>query len=175
MTTTPLATDNSVIVPGPGFRPAAGPPRVMPRDRPRSCSLRLTSRRQVLPKLRTFSRSPSVSFTRSPMVWILADSRQLLARTDSSIVPIGWFSRFCSSSFICGVATTSLSIISASSMLAGLKMLHERVEVLAQNLGGLDQGHVRGDRAVGPDFHDQAVVVGLLADAACPRSCSGRA
>jgi hypothetical protein len=37
--------------------------------------------------------------------------------------------------------------------------------VLAEDLGGLDEGHLRADRAVGPDLEDQAVVVGLLADA----------
>jgi hypothetical protein len=37
--------------------------------------------------------------------------------------------------------------------------------VLAEDLGGLDERHVRGDGAVGPDFHDELVVVGALADA----------
>ena len=48
---------------------------------------------------------------------------------------------------------------------ARLGVLHERVQVLAQDLGRFDQGHLRVDRAVGPDFHDQLVVVGLLTDA----------
>ena len=46
-----------------------------------------------------------------------------------------------------------------------LAVLHERVEVLAENLGRFDQGHLGTDRAVGPDFQRQLVVVGLLADA----------
>ena len=44
-------------------------------------------------------------------------------------------------------------------------VLHERVQVLAEDLGRLDQRHLRRDRAVGPDFDGQLVVVGLLADA----------
>ena len=37
--------------------------------------------------------------------------------------------------------------------------------MLAEDLGRLDQGHLRRDGAVGPDLHDQLVVVRLLADA----------
>ncbi len=48
---------------------------------------------------------------------------------------------------------------------AQLEILHERIEVLAENLAGFHQRHLRRERAVGPDFQDQAVVVGLLADA----------
>ena len=46
-----------------------------------------------------------------------------------------------------------------------LGVLHERVEVLAEDLGRFDQRHLRMDRAVGPDFQRQLVVVRLLADA----------
>jgi hypothetical protein len=37
--------------------------------------------------------------------------------------------------------------------------------VLAEDLGRLDEGHVRRDGAVGPDLEDQLVIVGLLSDA----------
>ncbi len=37
--------------------------------------------------------------------------------------------------------------------------------MLAENLGGFDQGHFGAQRAVGPNFERQLVVVGLLADA----------
>ena len=43
-------------------------------------------------------------------------------------------------------------------------VLDERVEVLAQNLGGFDERHLGADRTVGPDFNGQLVVVRLLAD-----------
>ena len=46
-----------------------------------------------------------------------------------------------------------------------LAVLDEGVEVLPEDLGGLDQGHFRRERAVGPDLDGQLVVVGLLADA----------
>ncbi len=48
--------------------------------------------------------------------------------------------------------------------LTQLEVLHERVEVLAQDLCRFDQRHLRADRAVGPDFQRQLVEVGLLTD-----------
>ncbi len=48
---------------------------------------------------------------------------------------------------------------------AGLVVLDERVQVLAEDLGGLDQGHLGAEDAGGPDPQDQLVVVGPLADA----------
>ena len=48
---------------------------------------------------------------------------------------------------------------------AELGVLHERIEVLAKNLGRFDQRHFRRDRAVGPDLERELVVVRLLADA----------
>ena len=44
-------------------------------------------------------------------------------------------------------------------------VLDERIEVFAENLGRLDQGHFRIDRAVGPNLHRQLVVVGLVSHA----------
>ena len=46
-----------------------------------------------------------------------------------------------------------------------LVVADEHVEVMAENRGGLEQGVVGRDAAVGPDFEDQAVVIGALADA----------
>src|SRR5262249_10978668 len=46
-----------------------------------------------------------------------------------------------------------------------LGVLDERVQVFAEDLGAFDHGHLRRYRAVGPDLHHQAVVVGALADA----------
>src|SRR5690606_8292088 len=46
-----------------------------------------------------------------------------------------------------------------------LVVLHERVEVLAHDLGALNQAELRVLGAVGPDLEDQAVVVRQLADA----------
>ena len=63
-----------------------------------------------------------------------------------------------------GVAQRGDGVV-AGDVGAQLEVLHERVEVLAEDLAGLDQRHLRRDRAVGPDLQDQAVVVGLLADA----------
>ncbi len=48
---------------------------------------------------------------------------------------------------------------------AQVEVLDERVEVLAQDLAGLDERHLGGDGAVGPDVEDQLVVVGALTDA----------
>ncbi len=48
---------------------------------------------------------------------------------------------------------------------AGLVVLDERVEVLAEDLGGLDQGHLGAEGAGRPDPEDELVVVGPLADA----------
>ena len=55
----------------------------------------------------------------------------------------------------------------AGRMHAGPKLgiLHERIEVLAEDLGRFDQGHFGMDRAVGPDLQRELVVVRLLADA----------
>ena len=50
-------------------------------------------------------------------------------------------------------------------VVAGLEVLNEGVQVLAEDLGGFDEGHIRADGAVGPDFEDQTIVVGLLSDA----------
>ena len=48
---------------------------------------------------------------------------------------------------------------------AGLVILDERVEVLAEDLGRLDQRHLGAESAGGPDLHHELVVVGPLADA----------
>src|SRR5262249_45627481 len=45
------------------------------------------------------------------------------------------------------------------------RVLNERIEVLAKDLRALDDRHLRADRAVGPNLHDQLVIVGALADA----------
>ncbi len=132
-----------------------------------SASLRLTSRRLVLPKLRTFSRSVSVFFTRSRTVAILADSRQLLARTDRSsswMRHVQLLLKLRIDHRLVGVAKRGDRVV-VGDVAAQLEVLHERVEVLAENLAGFDQRHLRRERAVGPDLQDQAVVVGLLADA----------
>src|SRR5262249_51881729 len=50
-------------------------------------------------------------------------------------------------------------------LLADVEVLDERVEVLAQDLRGLDQRHLGRDRAVSPDLEDELVVVRELADA----------
>ncbi len=88
-------------------------------------------------------------------------SRQLVARTDS-------FSsaRHIELGLEAGVEALGHRHAGRSADLrAELAVLHERVEVLAEDLGRLDQCHLRSDRAVGPDLHRQLVVVGLLADA----------
>src|SRR5579883_798182 len=46
-----------------------------------------------------------------------------------------------------------------------LCVLDKRIKVLPQNLRPFDEGHLRRYRAVGPDFHDEFVVVGSLTDA----------
>ena len=48
---------------------------------------------------------------------------------------------------------------------AELELLDERVEVLAEDLGRLDEREFRRQGAVGPDFEDEPVVVRPLADA----------
>ena len=63
---------------------------------------------------------------------------------------------FCSS-------LTSLCWLSNSNCL--LADAVEHIEVMLQDRGGLLQGVVGGDAAVGPDLEDQLVVVGDLADA----------
>jgi hypothetical protein len=62
-------------------------------------------------------------------------------------------------------STPAAAAASSDALLAHLEVLHERVEVLAEDLAGLDEGHLRRDGAVGPDLHGQLVVVGPLADA----------
>ena len=42
--------------------------------------------------------------------------------------------------------------------------------MLAENLAGFDQRHLRRQRAVGPDLQDQPVIIGLLADAGVLRA-----
>jgi hypothetical protein len=50
-------------------------------------------------------------------------------------------------------------------LFADVEVLDERIEVLAEDLGRLDDRHVGRDGAVGPDLEDQLVIVGLLSDA----------
>jgi len=45
-------------------------------------------------------------------------------------------------------------------------VIDEDVEVLAEDGAGLGEGRVRGDAAIGPEFEDEFVVVGFLADPA---------
>ena len=49
-------------------------------------------------------------------------------------------------------------------LVARLGVAHERVEVLAEDLGSLDERHLGRHRPVGPDLEGQLVVVGLLTD-----------
>src|SRR5271157_2573568 len=48
---------------------------------------------------------------------------------------------------------------------ARLVVLDERIQVLAEDLGGLDESHLRAEDTRRPDSQDQLVVVGSLADA----------
>ena len=63
------------------------------------------------------------------------------------------------------MALASLADVFQRHLGARLGVLDERVEVLPHDLGPFHQGHVRADGAVGPDFQNQLVVVGPLADA----------
>ncbi len=94
---------------------------------------------------------------------MFSDSRQLVARTDSFSSARLMFSFDSDGRVDRHQAAGRAS--SACTARAQLGVLHERVEVLAEDLGRLDQRHLRADRAVGPDFQRQLVVVGLLADA----------
>ena len=94
-------------------------------------------------------------------------SRQFVARTDSSSSARLMFSLRSSSRSTASLRrrAADLDRFVERHFRARLGVLDERVEVLAENLGRLDQGHLRADGAVGPDFHHQPVVVRLLADA----------
>ena len=98
---------------------------------------------------------------------IFADSRQLFARTDRSSSctrHVQLLLELRVDHRLVRVAQGADRLV-VGGVAAQLEVLHERVEVLAEDLARLDQRHLRRDRAVGPDLEDQAVVVGLLADA----------
>ena len=82
---------------------------------------------------------PRCCVTRSRTVMMFSDSRQLLARTDS----------FNSARLMLSFDSMAASMLARhvagrrADLRAELGVLHERVEVLAENLGRLDQRHFR--------------------------------
>ena len=103
--------------------------------------------------------------TRWRTVVIPSLSRQLVARTESSS-SARLMSSFRSSSASSGrwLAAVAAGGLGGQAG-AGLVVLDERVQVLAEDLGGFDQGHLGAEGAGGPDPQHQLVVVGPLADA----------
>ena len=137
----------------------------MPRSRPISWSLARTSLRVVSPKLRTFKSWSSLRLTRWRTVVIPSLSRQLVARTESSS-SARLMSSLRSSSASIGMCCDAVAGKGLGRQArAGLVVLDERVQVLAEDLGGLDQGHLGAEDAGRPDPQNQLVVVGPLADA----------
>jgi hypothetical protein len=141
------------------MRQGAAGSNFMPRDRPSSASFSLISVRDFLPKLRYLSISASVFMASWPTVVMLALLRQLAARTESSISLTLMLRslrarRFPRSGLPGRPRTRRLVVV-----------VDEHVEVVAQDGGGLEQGVVRADAAVGPDVEHELVVVGVLADA----------
>ena len=106
----------------------------------------------------------SVRLTRCRTVVMPSLSRQFVARTESSS-SARLMSSLRSSSASIGCAWPSSPREPRRAGPAGLVVLHERVEVLAKDLGGLDKGHLGAEHAGRPDPQDQLVVVGPLADA----------
>ena len=112
----------------------------MPSRSPMSASFSRTSLSVVSPKLRTSSNWLSVRLTRSRTVVMFSDSRQLVARTERSS----------SARLMFSLASVAGSMSQAAQR-PGLGVHHrpqllvldEGVEVLAEDLGRLDQGHLR--------------------------------
>ena len=137
----------------------------MPRSRPISCSLARTSFRVVSPKLRTFR---SWSSDAADQVADGGDpfALQAVGGPDGEL-ELG--QAHVELALELGVERHVLMAVVGARLGgqagAGLVVLDERVQVLAEDLGGLDQGHLGAEHAGGPDPQDQLVVVGPLADA----------
>ena len=121
--------------------PTAADGNRMPRCRPSSRSFSCTSLSVVSPKLRTSSSWSSVRLTRSRTVVMSSDSRQL--RRPHRELQLG--QAHVQLGFEGGVDAGAADGRAASAMhlRAQLGVLHERVEVLAEDLGRFDQGHLR--------------------------------